>query len=244
MSEEDSASSPSPLTEEKKYDITTDKNNKMDLFLRNYNNEIFEISIYTKNKYPSKKYEYKGNLEKVQKNNFFKIFNSISDILKELDNKIKKSIFIEEDKFIESQIYIGLTVIENIKLEINETEKTTEEIHQELIKKIEEQNNEIENLKKQLKECNNRNNNLTIQVDEKNENINKNNQEILKLNENYEKLKNDKINKETELNNTIRELKNRINNLNEEKRKREEEEKIKRQEEEEKISKTIIKGEK
>ena len=75
MSEDDSASSPSPLTEEKKYNIITAQNNKMNLFLRNYNNEIFEISIYTKNKYPSKKYEYKGNLEEVQKNNFFKIFN-------------------------------------------------------------------------------------------------------------------------------------------------------------------------
>ena len=83
-SEDNSSSSPSVLTEEKKYIIKTDKDNEMDLYLRNYNNETFSISLYSKNKYPSEKYEYKADLEGLQKNNFFKIFINISDIIKEL----------------------------------------------------------------------------------------------------------------------------------------------------------------
>ena len=209
-SEDNSSSSPSVLTEEKKYIIKTDKDNEMDLYLRNYNNETFSISLYSKNKYPSEKYEYKADLEGLQKNNFFKIFINISDIIKELDDKIKKSNFLEEKSFIDSHIYIGLTTIENINFEITETEKTTEEINEELIKKINEQNNEIENLKKQIEELNNGNNNLNNQINEKNENINKKNQEILKLNQNYEKLTNEKTTNENEFKNRIRDLENAI----------------------------------
>ena len=59
MSEEDSALSSVDIIYEKKFNIETDKENKMELFLRNYNNDEFGISIYNNNEYPSKKYELK-----------------------------------------------------------------------------------------------------------------------------------------------------------------------------------------
>ena len=56
--EEDSASSHNSLIDEKMFTIETDKKNKMDLYLRIYDNKEFAISIYTKKEYPSKKFEY------------------------------------------------------------------------------------------------------------------------------------------------------------------------------------------
>ena len=53
------------IFDEKKYKIRTNKNNEMDLFLRNINNEELSITLFTN--YPSKKYELKCNLEEFQK---------------------------------------------------------------------------------------------------------------------------------------------------------------------------------
>ena len=233
MSEEDSASSPSSVTEEKSFIINTDKENEMDLYLRNYNNEEFSISILTKNEYPSKKYELKCNLEKIQKNRFFKIFINFEEIMKELENKINESTFIEEDDdLINIEIPIGLTIIKNINLELKKVEKTTEEINNELLEKIKEQNNDIENKNKKIEELNNiikelrnRNNNLNNQINEKDNNLNINNQEIKKLNQNNEILKkkeNDLINKIKEYEADIKKLKEE-KNLERENKKREEE---------------------
>ena len=95
------------IIEEKKYFIITDKNNEMELYLRNINNEEFSITFYSINKTPTKKYELKWNLEEFQKNNrFFKIFINIEEIIRELDNKIEKAIFIEETNVIFMDIYI------------------------------------------------------------------------------------------------------------------------------------------
>ena len=87
------------VTEEKKFKITTNKNNEMDLFIKNYNNEELSITLFNNNENPSKKYELKCNLEEFQKNRFFKIFINIEEIMKELENKIENSIFIERYKF-------------------------------------------------------------------------------------------------------------------------------------------------
>jgi len=160
MSEEDSASSSVHIIDEKEFDILTDKENKMKLFLRIYNNDEFGISIYNNNKYPSTKYELKCNLEQIQKNRFFKIFLGVDEIIEELKTKIKNSIFIEEDNNIHMEITIGLTVINQIELEIKQIEKTKEEINEELTKKINEQNEQIENLKKEIEQLKNKNNEL------------------------------------------------------------------------------------
>ena len=93
--------------EEEKFKIITNKNNEMELFLRNYNNEELSITIFNKNETELKKYELKCNLEEFQKNRFFKIFINIEEIMKELKNKIEKSNFIEDTNCIIIEIKIG-----------------------------------------------------------------------------------------------------------------------------------------
>ena len=194
ISEEDSAISQNSSIEEKKFLIETDKNRKMNLFLRIYNNEEFSISIYTKKEYPSRKFEFRCNLKEIQKNRFFKIFVDFDEIMREIEDKIKNSTFIEEENdVINMEIPVGLVVIKNINLSIKLVEKTIQEINdelknkiQELTNKIQEQKEEIKNLKNQMKELNNHNNNLKIQINEKDEVINK-------LREEKEQIENAKI---------------------------------------------------
>ena len=124
------------IKEEKKFKIITNKNNEMELFLRNYNNEELSITIFNNNEYEIKKYELKYNLKEFQKNRFFKIFNNIEEIMKELKNKITNSIFIEETNYIIIEIKIGLTIIDEILLIIEEGEKNKDEIINELNQKI------------------------------------------------------------------------------------------------------------
>ena len=190
--EEDSASSHNSLIEEKSFIIETDKKNKMDLYLRIYNNEEFAISIYTKNEYPTRKFELKCDLEEIQKNRFFRIFINIDEIMKELEDKIKKSTFIEENDLINIEIPIGLIIIENINLNIKLVEKTTKEINEELKQKIQEQEEEIKNLK-------NNNNNLNNQINEKDEIIKKLREEIAQLTKTNEQIKNEKASNKNKL---------------------------------------------
>ena len=183
--EEDSASSHNSLTEEKIFIIETDKKNKMDLYLRIFNNEEFAISIYTKNEYPTRKFELKCDLEEIQKNRFFRIFINIDEIMKELEDKIKKSTFIEENDLINIEIPIGLIIIENINLNIKLVEKTTKEINEELKQKIQEQEEEKNNLKNQ--------------INEKDEIINKLREEIAQLKNNNERIQNEKTSNKNKL---------------------------------------------
>ena len=197
--EEDSASSHNSLTEEKIFIIETDKKNKMDLYLRIFNNEEFAISIYTKNEYPTRKFELKCDLEEIQKNRFFRIFINIDEIMKELEDKIKKSTFIEENDLINIEIPIGLIIIENINLNIKLVEKTTKEINEELKQKIQKQDEEIKNLKNQINELNNNNINLNNQINEKDEIINKLREEIAQLKNNNERIQNEKTSNKNKL---------------------------------------------
>ena len=235
MSEEDSSSLSVHVLDEKKFNIKTDKDKEMELFLRIYNNDDFGISIYTINECPSKKYELKCNLDQIQRNRFFKIFLNTEEIIKELETKIENSIFIEEDNHIHMEITIGLTVINQIELEIKETEKTKEEIENELSKRIEEQKKLIENLEKeinQLKNNNNElnnnmnqlrnnNNNLNDQKNKKDEKIKKLKEEIEKLKLNNEQINNKEINEKNKkienLEKEITQLKKKYNDLNKEK---------------------------
>ena len=41
--------------EERKFKIRTNKNNEMELFLRNYNNEELSITLFNNNEFPTKK---------------------------------------------------------------------------------------------------------------------------------------------------------------------------------------------
>ena len=183
------------IIKENKYNITTDKNNIMELYLRYYENDEISISIYSINKIPSVKYEFKSNLNKFQKNRFFKIFNNVEELMLELDSKIKNTTFLEETNLIILDIPIGLKIINDILLEIKIVEKTPlEQIYE-----LEENNNklklDIENLK-----------NIIIEKDNKiNQILNQNNE----LNEENKKLKNEINNN----NDCIKDLKLNIENL-------------------------------
>ena len=102
------------ITKEMKYKIITNKNNEMDLIFRNYNNEELSISLSSSNIFFPKKFELRYNLEEFQRNRFFKIFVNIDEIMKELNNKIKKSTFIEQDNLIIINVKIELVVIKKI----------------------------------------------------------------------------------------------------------------------------------
>ena len=185
------------ILEEKKYKIRTDKNNEMDLFLRIYDDEELSIALF--NKYPYKKYELKCNLEEFQKNKFFRIFDNVEEIMKELDNKIQKSTFIEDKNCIKIEIEIGLTIINEVLLIIEEKEKNKDEIINYLIEKNKELEKTVNELKNKLKDKINEKEKL--QNDNKlekrnNEFKNKIAEEILilintKINEEEEKAKNE-----------------------------------------------------
>ena len=121
----------------------------MDLILKNINNEELSITI---NKNKSIKYELKCNLEEFQKNRFFKIFINVEEIMKELENKIEKSTFIEETNLIIIDIQIGLTIINEILLTVEEKEKDKDEIIKELEKQVDELKNELIEKNKIIKE--------------------------------------------------------------------------------------------
>jgi len=150
------------LIEEKKYIVKTENDIKMELFLRNYNNEELSVSLGMKDNLFSKKYELKCGLVEFQKNRFFKIFKNINEIMKELDNKIENTKIIEGNNIIILTIPIGLTIINEIVLEIKEIEQTSEEyknkleiLYNKLLekeKKIKEYEKQISNLTKQNNE--------------------------------------------------------------------------------------------
>ena len=137
--------------EERKFKIRTNKNNEMELLLKNYNNEELSITLFNNNEEVFKKYELKCNLEEFQKNRFFKIFINIDEIMKELENKISNSIFIEDTNCIIIEIKIGLTIINEILLVIEEQEKNKDEIIQELKQKIQTLENKLKEKEIEIK---------------------------------------------------------------------------------------------
>jgi len=149
--------------EEKIYKIRTDKNNEMDLFLRNINNEELSITI---NKNKLIKYELICDLEEFQKNRFFKIFFNVEEIMKELENKIEnqKSMFIEDTNCIIIEIEIGLTIINEVLLVVEEKEKNKDDIIEELKKNKKELEKIIKELKGKLKDAENK-----LKINEKKE---------------------------------------------------------------------------
>ncbi len=190
------------IFDEKKYKIRTNKNNEMDLFLRNINNEELSITLFTN--YPSKKYELKCNLEEFQKNRFFKIFINVEEIMKELENKIQKSKFIEDTNCIIIEIQIGLTIINEIILVIEEKEKTNEEKINELLINKEEMTKIIINLKNE------------------NEKLLKNIQQLNKEHQNeIEKIKNELNEEKNNLKIKYDSLEEKLNNLEKNKNKNE-----------------------
>ena len=144
---------------EKTYFIKSDKNNEYKIIFSVYDNEIVNLTLHTNNIFPKKKFNLSCSLEELLKNRFFKLFNNVDEVFRELENKIENSNIIEETNIIYLDIPIGLNIIKDIVLEIKQTEKNKEEINEELnneINKLKNDNNqlqiEINNLKKTLTE--------------------------------------------------------------------------------------------
>jgi hypothetical protein len=142
--------------EERKFSVVTNKNNKLEFLLRNYNNKELSFTFFNLNEIQYKKYELIYNLEEFQKIRFFKIFINIDEIMKELETKIMKSKFIEDTNCIIMEIEIGLTVINEIILVVEEVEKNKDEIINELNQKIRILENKINERENKLKDAENR----------------------------------------------------------------------------------------
>ena len=205
------------------FTIKTNKNNEMNLILRNINDEELSITLLNL----SKKYELKCNLEEFQKNRFFKMFINVEEIMKELENKIEKSTFTEEINSIIMDIPIELTIINELSIKIEEKEKNKDEI----INDLNEKNKELEKTVNELKN----------KLEEK--------EKIIKESEKLKKIKEEE---ESELNENENKLEKRINDLKKELEEKEKILKIlseknkfrKMKEEEEKAEKEELKLEK
>ena len=169
------------IIKEKNFILISDKKIECQIKFYINNNDLFCLTAFTTKIYPSKKYFISLTMNDLIKNRFFKMFVNIDEIFRELENKIEKSSIIEDTDLIYLDIPIGLTVINDVILEIKESKKTNEEIIQEL-------KNELSNKNNLINEKNNKINELENKLNEKN---NKINELENKLNENNKKFTNE-----------------------------------------------------
>ena len=180
---------------------------KLNLFISS--NELLCINVFTINNNQNKKYSLSLTMNDLIKNRFFKIFYDLDEIFRELENKIEKSIIIEESNSIYLDIPIGLIVISDVILKIEETEKSKDdfikELNDDIYKKdkiINENNIKIQKLETKLKE-----NEINFNLQK--ENLNN---EIQILNQKIEK-NNDEKNKIDNLISNTKELKSEIEKI-------------------------------
>ena len=183
------------IIKEKDFKLTSDKNTDYIIKLSIDENNLFNITAITTNNILLKKYSLSLSMDDLNKHRFFKIFLNTEEIFRELENKIENSTIIEEPKILYLDIPIGLTVINDITLEIKEKEKSKDDI--------------IEELKKEL----NYKNDLIIQKDNKIKEIEN------ELNENKIKLNNEIQTLKDKIENKINFYKNKFNNFKQRKEK-------------------------
>ena len=184
------------IIKEKDFKLTSDKNTDYIIKLSIDENNLFNITAITTNNFLlKKKYSLSLSMDDLNKHRFFKIFLNTEEIFRELENKIENSSIIEEPNILYLDIPIGLTVINDITLEIKEKEKSKDDI--------------IEELKKEL----NYKNDLIIQKDNKIKEIEN------ELNENKIKLNNEIQTLKDKIENKINFYKNKFNNFKQKKEK-------------------------
>ena len=183
------------IIKEKDFKLTSDKNTDYIIKLSIDENNLFNITAITTNNILLKKYSLSLSMDDLNRHRFFKIFLNTEEIFRELENKIENSSIIEEPNILYLDIPIGLTVINDITLEIKEKEKSKDDI--------------IEELKKEL----NYKNDLIIQKDNKIKEIEN------ELNENKIKLNNEIQTLKDKIENKINFYKNKFNNFKQKKEK-------------------------
>ena len=147
------------ILKEKEFILISDKNIKYKIKLSINSNDLFCITAISTKNIPLKKYSLSSTLNDLIKNRFFKIFLNTEEIFIELENKIEKSTIIEETNILYLNIPIGLTIINDIILKIKETEKSKDDLIEELKIELKEKNkiinqkdNKIKELEQKLKE--------------------------------------------------------------------------------------------
>ena len=160
------------ILKEKNFILTSDKKNEYKVKFYITNDELFCINLITTKNFQSKKYFLSLTLNELIKNRFFKIFVNLEEIFRELENKIDKSIIIEDSNLIYLDVPIGLNVINDIILEIKESNKSNEDIIEELTNQINEQNILIKEKDIKIEELENKLNEYQNKLNENNEKLN------------------------------------------------------------------------
>ena len=132
------------IIKSKQFTLKSDKKNEYKLNLFISNDDLFCINVFTTNEHQNKKYSLSLTMNDLIKYRFFKIFVDLDEIFRELENKIEKSIIIEDTNLIYLDIPIGLIVISDIILEIKETEKSKDEIIKDLKEELNKKNKIID----------------------------------------------------------------------------------------------------
>ena len=140
--------------------IKSDKNCEYKITFSVYNNDNISINISTINENPTKKFELVCSLKELVKNKFFKLFDNVDEVFRELETKIEKSSIIEETNILYLDIPIGLNVINSIILKIEQTERNKDEIIEDLKNEINQLKNENNQLKLNLNDIKKTKNNL------------------------------------------------------------------------------------
>ena len=183
------------IIKEKDFKLTSDKNTDYIIKLSIDENNLFNITAITTNNILIKKYSLSLSMDDLNKHRFFKIFLNTEEIFRELENKIENSTIIEEPKILYLDIPIGLTVINDITLEIKEKEKSKDDIIEELKNELNIKNDLINQKDKKIKEIEN------------------------ELNENKIKLNNEIQTLKDKIENKINFYKNKFNNFKQKKEK-------------------------
>ena len=183
------------IIKEKDFKLTSDKNTDYIIKLSIDENNLFNITAITTNNILLKKYSLSLSMDDLNKHRFFKIFLNTEEIFRELENKIENSTIIEEPKILYLDIPIGLTVINDITLEIKEKEKSKDDIIEELKNELNIKNDLINQKDKKIKEIEN------------------------ELNENKIKLNNEIQTLKDKIENKINFYKNKFNNFKQKKEK-------------------------
>ena len=139
------------ILKEKEFTLISDKNNEYKVKVFITSDDLFYINLFSNNNNLSKKYSLSLSMKDLIKNRFFKMFINLDEVFIELDNKIERSNIIEDTNLLHLDIPIGLNVINDVILEITETQKSKDEIINELQNLLNIKDNEINQLKKSIK---------------------------------------------------------------------------------------------
>ena len=177
------------ILKEKEFTLISDKNNEYKVKVFITSNDLFCINLFSNINNLSKKYSLSLSMKDLIKNRFFKMFVNLDEVFIELDNKIERSNIIEDSNLIYLDIPIGLNVINDVILEINESQKSKDEIIQELQNLLNIKNNEI----------NQKDNEINQIKNQLNQNNTKFTNEIQQLNNEIEKIKKESNEKNKEI---------------------------------------------